>query len=292
MELDYSDKNLYLPFSLLRLLIPELDSLANTDWSNSLLSRAVFHRAGRENESLSERQGPTDQLRYYTKHRVLRGLRKIALDHSSKIDEQIILKLASFPAEPDTEFLNWLGANSELKVEVVPERIGDTLVYDQHSEHLATSIDRIKTGTFSVDEIYTSISLLLSYGDSWSAKQIAATYMHSVDELDISLTDILGIPYALQGDTGMARLLWEQWLEASAIDEARARYSLSMLYARHHPRALMDSDIAENHLKIAWDKLQEEPSSPSVDYERVFNRNGLALLLFRKKEYVARSCSA
>lgn len=110
----------------------------------------------------------------------------------------------------------------DLKVEIIPARQGDKLLYDKHSERLELSLNQISNGTFSIDEISTYLNQLLSYGDSWSAKQVASSYLQSVNKLDISLTDVLGIPYALQGDTGMANLLWEQWAKVSAIEEARA----------------------------------------------------------------------
>lgn len=285
MNLNYCGADLRVPFSLLRSLLPELDILAGTRWQDSPLTRAVFHRPGRDGESLSERQSPDDQLRYYTDKRVLRGLRHIAFDYATKIDKDVVLKLASFPTDPDIRFIEWLGSEGRLKVEISFQPKKDELTRDRHSEEFHNIVAGIKSGTLPPNELSAYLSLLLSYGDSWTAKLVADAYLGSVDDVDVALTDVLGIPYALQGDTGMAKLLWERWLTASPIDEARARYSLSMLQARHNPRALLDLESAEKNLTLAWKRLQEEPPTPQTEYESVFNRNGMALLLFRKKNF-------
>lgn len=285
MNFNYHGTDLRAPFSLLRELLPELDILAGTNWQDSSLTRAVFHRPGRDDESLSERQSPDDQLRYYTKERVLRGLRLVAFDYGAKIEKDIVLKLTSFPTDPDGRFIEWLGSKGPLKVEVSLQPKGGNLTRDRHSEKFHNVVAGIKDGTLKPNELSTYLGLLLSYGDSWTAKLVADAYLSSVDEADVALMDTLGIPYALQGDTGMAKLLWDRWLTASPIDEARARYSLSMLQARHNPRALLDPAGAEENLELAWQRLQGEPSSPQIEYESVFNRNGMALLLFRKKNF-------
>ncbi|WP_166984906.1 tetratricopeptide repeat protein [Canibacter zhoujuaniae] len=284
-NLNYSGTDLAVPLSLIRTLILELDDLVGANWQNSPLSRAVFHRAGREGENLSDRQTPDDQLRYYTSERVFRGLRQIAYDYASRLDKNIVLRLPSFPADPDTRFVEWLGAKGKFKVEISFELEANELKYDQQSSKFYSVITSIKDGTLTSNDLSKYLNLLLSYGDSWTAKLIADVYLSVVSEIETALADALGITYALQGDTGMAKLIWEKWLTASAIDEARARYSLAMLQARHNPRALLDPVGAAENLNRAWSRLKGLPITPQTTYESVFNRNGMALLLFRQGKY-------
>jgi len=59
-----------------------------------------------------------------------------------------------------------------------------------------------------------------------------------------------------------------------------------MLHARHHPRSLQDLTTAEQLLNKAWAVLENMDSEDEqVIYEKVFNRNGFAYVLYRRKEY-------
>lgn len=173
LKFDFRMIDLGAPFSLLRVLIPELDNILQVDWASSPLTRAVFHRGGNENESLSERQNPEDQLRYYTNRRVLRGLRYIARDYSRKIAEEIEISLAMPPANPDGKFLEWLGRDCELTVynSYSPGKV--VLRRDEQSDELHEICTKVRDGNILPDELTSYLSLLLSYGDSWSAKKVA-----------------------------------------------------------------------------------------------------------------------
>jgi tetratricopeptide (TPR) repeat protein len=58
-----------------------------------------------------------------------------------------------------------------------------------------------------------------------------------------------------------------------------------MLYARHHRPERLNADRATAYLQSAFDILATLPNTMSVRYERVFNRNGYALILYRNKRY-------
>lgn len=243
----------------------------------------MFHRAGRTDESLSEQQIVDDQLRYYTNKRVLRGLRYIALDYAKKLEKPIVLRLSSLPITPDSEFIGWLISQGKFGIEVTQLQDRNEGTVDSISEKINRVIGRIKDNSITTNELVNYLRQLLNYGDSWSAKLVANAYLESADELDNNLAGTLGIPYALQGEPGMAKVLWEAWLQTSKINEARACYSLAMLCARHNPRSLIDLVAAEKYLELGWRKLEELEPSSQISYEKVFNRNGMALLLFRAK---------
>ena len=282
MRIDLSHRDIRAPFAVLRALIPCLDSATDRSWLNSPLTRPIFHRFGIEGESLSDRQTPEDQLRYYTTARVLRGIRHMAVDYSSALPAPLRIALPSFPASPDALFLGWLGEAAKVSISISPT-VSRELEIDPVSALLFDSVRRLVRNDLDPHELNSYISALLSYGDSWSAKVIADAYLSANSSVDPGIADVLGIPYALQGETGTARLIWEVWSTASAIDDARSLYSLSMLDARHHPRALLNQSAAEAQLEKAFDRLRSVPDSAQVAYERIFNRNGIALLLFRQK---------
>ncbi|PTQ55322.1 MAG: TPR repeat [Candidatus Carbobacillus altaicus] len=81
-------------------------------------------------------------------------------------------------------------------------------------------------------------------------------------------------------------MLFRMWQKEEGIHRARAHYSLAMLYARHHPLALKSDLTAEQLLNEAWDiliNLDEE--TEQVIYEQIFNRNGIALIYYRRGDY-------
>ncbi|MCS4484496.1 hypothetical protein NXS08_03205 [Gleimia sp. 6138-11-ORH1] len=248
MLFDYSDRDLSHPFSVVRSLIEDLDQVTGSDWRESHLARCVFHRAGRSIESLSEQQKSEDQLRYYTVNRILRGLRRIAVDYSTKITGPIFLTLASMPSEPDKEFLLGLADNLEVQLSIKLSHKRNNLKCDSIVQEQNAILAKVRSATITPEDLAKYVSQLLTYGDSWNAKDVADAYLQQVEVLDPKLADLLGIPYALQGDVGMAKLLWVIWCTLTPIDEARARYSLAMLYARHNPRALLDVSVVERHL--------------------------------------------
>lgn len=274
-----------IPFSLLQELIPALDEHTGTKWKHSFLTRAVFQRQGRKDESLSEQQDPLKQLRYFTKERVLRGLRYVALDYALRIDEDILVQVHTLPSDPDLAFLQWIANSGSFKVNIDLLRTDGPSPKNLDSGLFKTMISEVRDGVIYSETLAEHLRILLGSGDSWRAKLIANAYLESTDNISPSLTDTLGISYALQGDVGMAKILWELWLTTSPVNEARARYSLAMLQARHNPRSLLNLDVAAQHLESGWHRLLEAEPTPQIEYEKVFNRNGKALILFRQRRY-------
>ena len=61
-----------------------------------------------------------------------------------------------------------------------------------------------------------------------------------------------------------------------------ALYALSMIYLRHHTSKHLDTSRGTQYLKKAYQLLLKEPDSERIQVDRVFNRNALALVLFKK----------
>lgn len=281
MKIDLTSNSIKLPFCLLRLLLPKLDSLTDKEWCDSPLTRVVFHKSAKLSSNLSDRQKPEKQLRYYTAARINRGLKKIAEDYILSLNDAIDIFVNSFPAEPDAFFLKQIKAICNIHVVNCCE---DNLIEDCETKKFNDYLDRLKNGTLQSREINIYLSSLLNYGDSWTAELFAKEYLTITPSIDLRLADVLGMPFCLQGDTGMAELLWRRWTSISPLDDARASYSLSMLYARHHYRALRDDAKAKEYLEHGWNILNGLENTKQVQYEKVFNRNGIALLYYRNKQ--------
>ncbi|WP_181440296.1 tetratricopeptide repeat protein [Curtobacterium sp. MCLR17_042] len=206
-----------------------------------------------------------------------RGLRLVARSIADGLPAGTTIRLSGWPSEIDAEFLDLLVANRLVEAHVARFR-GEAQPDDEQR-----FVDSLILAASSGDaNLRDGLNRLLNCGDSWNAERIASIYLDTAQSVDPLLGDVLGLAFALQGETGTAQLLWSGWSEQSPLAEARARYSLSMLAARHHPQALRDHGLAKRHLEQAWERLKLEPESEQVLYERVFNRNGLALLLFRE----------
>ncbi len=77
---------------------------------------------------------------------------------------------------------------------------------------------------------------------------------------------------------------YNRWAALSDLDHARANYAKSMLYARHHPPYLRSIDEAGRLLEEAYELFEAmtEEDNPKLVFEKVFNRNGYALVQFRR----------
>lgn len=100
---------------------------------------------------------------------------------------------------------------------------------------------------------------------------------------------LIGIASALQNNTKYAEKYLLKWAEhSSAIHKAWAYYSLAMLYARHHHKKHLSLTIAENYLEKSYKILIATPitdeNSNELDFSKIFNRNGLALIYFKKNK--------
>ena len=77
---------------------------------------------------------------------------------------------------------------------------------------------------------------------------------------------------------------YNRWAALSDLDHARANYAKSMLCARHHPPYLRSIDEAGRLLEEAYELFEAmtEEDNPKLVFEKVFDRNGYALVQFRR----------
>lgn len=103
------------------------------------------------------------------------------------------------------------------------------------------------------------------------------------------LADKIGIANVLYDRPHLAENYYHFVLNQKCNTEIKIEvlYKLSMLYSRHHPVEKLDAKKAENYLLTARSLIEENKDElgESYTFHKVFNRNGLSLLLHRKGEF-------
>lgn len=268
-----------IPFSAARAVVRELRKARRLDDDVAVYLRPVTHSLPEGEFSLSDSQTPGDQLRFYTRPRVLRGWRYVGRALATDA-EPLSIDCRGIMGPQDREFLDALRAGG-LVVDIVEtpashEHRGEDArfarvlgaVADDDAETVADELDR-----------------LLATGDSWTALSIATAYDNAHEVSTARLATSMGLAFGLQSENEQSERMFRLWERSGGIEAARAQYSLAMLYARHHDPARLKMSRAREYLEAAYETLHELPESRAVRYERIFNRNGFALLLFREGSF-------
>jgi tetratricopeptide (TPR) repeat protein len=269
------------PFSATRQLLDAvLDDDARLRLNVPL--RPITHQAAHTDASLSDRQIAHEQIRFYTRLRCMRDFRLVAKHLAACCPEGSEIAVTGFLNRADLDFLSVLTSYWDVHLTIRPDN-WDEIAPDHPDAR------RIRAGLRTDGDWRWLKERLRGYvnaGDSWTAAWLADAVLRGHLRVPPTSADIIGIAYGLQERTSDAELLYRRWREAGGIDLARANYSLAMLYARHHPMALRNDETAAALLEEAWEVLRDlDASDEHVFYERVFNRNGIALILYRQKRY-------
>lgn len=269
-----------MPFSGARAFLRTLKLDQATRAALALYLRPITHVTPVQRLSLSDSQTPFAQLRFYTRERVYRGWRYVGRVLAAATESSAV-HVAGPRSSADDEFFAQLRLGG-LEVDLRGGRCdADDATRRDETSFLAQR-DRIRAGRIDPQSLAEMIDELLCLGDSWTAAALAREFDRGQRPASAELATSMALAYALQGDNDNAERLFRVWEGAGGLESARARYSLAMLYARHHDKARLDASIAEQMLEAGYRTLLELPQSPAVVYESVFNRNGFALLLFRR----------
>lgn len=124
----------------------------------------------------------------------------------------------------------------------------------------------------------------LRNGDPWAA--VAALDPLGADHRTGSENHALGSAQVSLGETVEAERNLQRYADSGSYREsAKAKYSIAMLYARHHPAHLRSDQKSAEILDSAFGDIESLVASDvraDVAFSQVFNRNGMALLLVRK----------
>lgn len=271
------------PFSAARRIMSEGFG-AETPADLRSYARPITHENAYESASLSDRQDVDRQLRFYTKYRALRGFHAVAQALASSGVERItVIGLAD---HSDMEFLKICSSYVPVTVEASTTRTSDLSGADQRDEFFLDTVRAVRKGTGQVSGIVPKIRHYLNIGDSWSAAKLADAMLKNSNIPDgPEVGEVMGLAYGLQDRSADAEAMFKLWMLSGGISAARAKYSLAMMQARHNPVALRTGEQAADYLESAWADLVTIEETPQVVFEKVFNRNGMALILFRQKRY-------
>ncbi|MGR8007500.1 tetratricopeptide repeat protein [Streptomyces hypolithicus] len=241
--------------------------------------------------SLTDAAQAQDRIRFFLKDRLTRSFRDVGRAWLSAIGPCAVeVTHSEFLDEGSRLFLETLahlpGGQVEVRFQVGQSAADPTTrasenVREQRVNRLVAQVDGL-TG-LDLDFLYEEAMNYLSVGDSWTAEKILRAIQPHRDVPTI--WGRLGLAYTMLGRTLEAEFCYLRWREdTDPVGVAGADYALSMLYARHHPAHLRSLDRTAEYLEHGYAALCQvgEDDTRDLTFQRVFNRNGYALVEFRR----------
>jgi tetratricopeptide (TPR) repeat protein len=239
--------------------------------------------------SLTDGISPEAQIRYSLTRRTKRTLFEIVDLLDEYVGEEVELTIGSCHS---------LDSGSSFFIEVLTQRSSRFKVRttSDHAEYpiAALSPDEIRIAKHVVNGKIFDRDMLtyltkkawrfLRAGDAWGAATMLQLCPTNI--ISASAHQALAVAHVALNLTEDAERHYENWAASgSLLDSARAKYGLAMLYARHHPKHMQSNDRAAEYLNSAMSELDYlETLHPESDvvFDKVFNRNGYALIEFRR----------
>lgn len=228
--------------------------------------------------SLTDKMDYDNQIRFFLKERVERMLANITIALKARISS-----LSLFHSEELDEgskiFFNLLA--KEIKV----EHVKTPFIFKQDfnlNKQEKTVQSLLCDSKADRELIIYHARRYLNIGNGWTAEKLLKKIQSNKDT---QAAQLLSFAYNMQGKSREAEVLYKKWKTSPmAEDQVRACYVLSMLYARHHAREDLSVATSKAYLEEAYKILETRNETNYVDYtfDKVFNRNGYALILFRE----------
>lgn len=135
---------------------------------------------------------------------------------------------------------------------------------------------------------YKKMRYFQNIGDTWSARKIGDALMDDKELVDNPiLLKSMAFNYSGLSDPLAAKSIIERVIDKKVTSAegnenlVSAQYLLALLYSRHLPKQFKSLLKSKKILNEAYSTcLNEEIPMSNRDFERIFNRNGYALLLF------------
>src|SRR2546423_6395116 len=204
--------------------------------------RFVQHSASPPSAGLTDRQRFKTQLRFYTRVRCVRELRAVAWLLADRHPMGFEVRHRDPLNAADRDFFDLLGRHVPL-----------VLTCDRHLDAVAGSdpeddravqarklVARGLTSDTDWEFLREELGSYLSCGDSWTAMWLAEAVLRDLDEIPAGVAEAMALSFVLQGRTADADMLLRLVDDTDRLTRARSSYSLAMLYARHHPKAIRD----------------------------------------------------
>lgn len=235
-----------------------------------------FKESEKSHRNLTDSQDYKSQLRFFTLERIKRNLntllKMIKRTLHTNEDIELIIHTKTILDEGSQLFLT-LWNNQKLgtiKYTNVSEYYDELSVFDKIEYKIQSLVLQKEE-----QQLYDLALKFISVGDAWSGINILN------ELLKINKTDIyfynLGVAYTQINKTEIAELYLNKSKEFNNSQRfVDSNYILSMLYTRHHPKYLQSTTKAEELLQEAYLHCKEK------SFHKTFNRNGYALILFRK----------
>lgn len=148
-------------------------------------------------------------------------------------------------------------------------------------EQLIHRVDALSHGEAA--DLRATAATFLYLGNYWAANVVLKRLLR--DDASADCFYLLGLTASFFEDTTTAQYYFERMHACgSLLYQVKASYVLAMLFARHHPAYLRSDDKAAEYLESAYRLLETATTAevPDVRFQRVFNRNGYALVVFRR----------
>lgn len=225
--------------------------------------------------SLTDNQDIEHQLRFYEKSYGLSLVNSIAIKLVAKaqVKERVVINLFEL-SELEEFFLNRLE-------KIKPDNWNFEYKNIQH---------RI----LPVSHTYKAMQLYQNVGDTWTARVISDFLLESdslISKDSKLLRDISFNYFGLDDPLATKAIVLEAVkLKAETAEEnnilVSGMYILSLLYSRHLPKPFRNFDKSASYLDKAYEIISNEkiPVKNRL-FEKVFNRNGYAFILFFEKKY-------
>lgn len=237
-----------------------------------------FSESVRESRILSHLTHSTEiqhQIRFPMRVRVLRGVRKLASAIAPKVSQNLAVRLAA-DDELSIEFFLELEAHG-VQVTYLPfAGAGSEFASPRELESLL----KLKM-PIDVRGLLAIASERTYSGDYRTAYQLLMRIPEHLRTSDVH--HHLGMCTNYFERTEESETHYLRCFESDDIvTRASAAYMISMLYLRWHSKEKHSLDQAEKFLDRAYQELGEISDFETREFQRVFNRNGYALCLYRR----------
>ncbi|TFH89787.1 tetratricopeptide repeat protein [Vibrio ouci] len=245
------------------------------------LKKFLYPLEQHDSNSLSLTDGLSyeEQIRYPMKSRAIALSSAIAFIMSKKGSVEI--KVPSFSSEQLTNFSATLLRGGRFHLNLMT--INDNVAITENEKALLNQIALKDKGDEAI--IFDSVRKIINSGDIFTAESILEHCCKCFDGFSIRKSNIIGTVKNCLGKSSEAEYFYNNH-DGTLLSQIKSAYPTSMLHLRHHPKIFQDPKVASQLLEQSFKQLQQTEisavlSSDELDFHRVFNRNGYALILFK-----------
>ncbi|WP_344647062.1 tetratricopeptide repeat protein [Cryptosporangium japonicum] len=247
---------------------------------------AAFVRAGAI--SLTDAATSAEQIRFFQQRRADRHHVKVS-ELIASTHGPVTIRIGNCSAidTPSRAFLQLAAAVAGWTVTYTEEPTGAVPASPSAAETRLLDAVHERRIRAEADLVWRSAFEYVNVGDAWTGVNLGRRL--AAVEPSARVWNLLALSFAMLNESENAQFYYDKWAaDGDDVDEIRALYGKSMLYARHHPDGLRDLDECARILDSAYAIIQRlDPATRAEDtmvFDEVFNRNGYALVLYRRGE--------